>query len=121
MTEKKTFGNAEELRVLLNASINLCKPPTEILLELAKALGELSNEEAYYPTVREQIVTLYGLVLKDEFILADELAEVRTRLEKIQAAYESTDFSEEEHIRIGHALEAHRAEVARLEKMLNAQ
>ena len=115
MADKKFFGAAQELRIKLTDAINAARPPLAIVLELAKELGELTGEDSYYQTTREQILSVYGFALKDEFILDDELAEVRARLEKISAAYESPDFTEEEHIRIGHALEHHKQEIARLE------
>ena len=118
MADKKFFGAAQNLRTKLTAAINAARPPLEIVLELAKEVGELTGEDSYYQTTREQIVSVYGLALKDKFILDDELAEVRARLEKISAAYENPDFTEEEHIRIGYALDAHKKEIARLEKQL---
>ena len=120
MADKKFYGAAQDVRIKLSELILSGKPPLEIVLELAKFLGEISGEDSYYQTTREQILATYGLVLKDEFILADELAEVKTRLEKISAAYENPDFTEEEHIRIGYALEAHKKEIDRLERLKNA-
>lgn len=117
MADKKFYGAAQELRTTLTDLINAGKPPLAIVLELAKAVGELSGEDSYYDTTREQILSIYGLALGDKFILDDELAEVRARLEKICAAYESPDFTEEEHIRIGYALEAHKREIERLERL----
>ena len=117
MAEKKFYGAAQELRTTLTNSINAGKPPLEIVLELAKLIGEVSGEDSYYQTTREQILSVYGLALKDKFILEDELAEVRARLEKISAAYQNPDFTEEEHIRIGYALENHRKEIERLEQL----
>lgn len=117
MADKKFFGAAQELRIKLTDSINAGKPPLEIILELAKELGELSGEDSYYRTTREQILSVYGLALGDKFILDDELAEVKARLEKISAAYQNPEFSEEEHIRIGYALERHKAEIERLERL----
>ena len=118
MADKKFFGATQELRIKLTDSINAGKPPLEIILELAKAVGELSGEDSYYQTTREQIFAVYGFALKEKFILDDELAEVKARLEKISAAYENPDFDEEEHIRIGYALERHKAEIERLEKAI---
>ena len=117
MADKKFYGAAQELRTTLTDSINAGKPPLEIILELARLLGELSGEDSYYQTTREQILSVYGLALKDKFILDDELAKVRARLEKISAAYQSPDFTEEEHIRIGYALENHKKEIERLERL----
>ena len=120
MADKKFFGAAQELRIKLSDMINAGKPPLEIILELAKLVGEISGEDSYYQTTREQILAVYGFAFKDKFILDDELAEVKARLEKISAAYESSDFTEEEHIRIGYALESHKEEIARLESLKNA-
>lgn len=117
MADKKFFGAAQDLRVKLTDAINAGRPPLEIVLELAKSLGELSGEDSYYRTTREQILAVYGFALGDKFILDDELAEVRARLEKISAAYENPTFDEEEHIRIGYALERHKQELARLESL----
>ncbi len=117
MADKKFFGAAQELRIKLSDMIDAGRPPLEIVLTLAKLVGELSGEDSYYQTTREQILAVYGFALKEKFILEDELAEVKARLEKISAAYESSEFTEEEHIRIGYALEAHKKEIARLERL----
>ncbi|MBD3878085.1 MAG: hypothetical protein SR1Q5_00140 [Quinella sp. 1Q5] len=117
MADKKFYGVAQELRTMLTNSINAGKPPLEIVLKLAKAIGELSGEDSYYQMTREQILAVYGLVLNDKFVLEDEIAEVKARLEKISAAYQSDDFTEEEHIRIGYALENHKKEIERLEQL----
>ena len=117
LADKKFYGAAQELRIKLNDAINAGKPPLEIVLEIAKSIGEISGEDSFYENIREQILAVYGFALKDKFILDDELAEIRARLEKISAAYESSDFTEEEHIRIGYALEAHKKEIARLERL----
>ncbi len=121
MADKKFFGAAQELRTKLTDAINAGRPPLAIVLELAKAVGELSGEDSYYTTTREQILSVYGLALGDKFILDDELNEVRSRLEKISAAYENPDFTEEEHIRIGYALERHKKEIARLQSVQREQ
>lgn len=121
MADKKFFGAAQELRTTLTDSINAGKPPLAIVLELAKAVGELAGEESFYQTTREQILAVYGLALNDKFILEDELAEVRSRLEKISAAQQNPDFTEEERIRMGYALERHKTELARLEGLIKEQ
>ena len=119
MADKKFFGAAQELRIKLNEMINAGKEPFEIILEMAKLLGEISGEDSFYQTTREQILAVYGLAFKDKFVLENEISEVKARLEKISAAYENPDFTEEEHIRIGYALESHKKEIARLESLKN--
>lgn len=120
LADKKFYGAAQELRTKLNDSINAGKPPLEIVLEIAKLVGEISGEDSFYENVREQILAVYGFALGDKFILDDELAEVKARLEKISAAYENPEFTEEEHIRIGYALERHKKEIERLDRLKNA-
>ena len=119
MADKKFFGAAQELRIKLSEMINAGRTPLEIILELAKLVGEISGEDSFYQTTREQILSIYGFALKEKFILDDEISEVKARLEKISAAYENPAFSEEEHIRIGHALTRHEEEIARLERLKN--
>ncbi len=119
MADKKFFGAAQELRIKLSEMINAGKEPFEIVLELAKLLGEISGEDSYYQTTREQILAVYGFAFRDKFILENEISEVKARLEKISAAYENSDFTEEEHIRIGYAIESHKKEIARLESLKN--
>ncbi len=117
MAEQKFFGAAQELRTKLSEFVNAGKNPLEIILELAKLVGDMSGEETFHETIREQILSIYGLALGDKFILDDEISAVKARLEKISAAYENPAFTEEEHIRIGYALESHKAEISRLEKL----
>ena len=117
MADKKFYGAAQEFKIRLNEAILAGREPLEIILELAKLFGEISGEDSYYRTTREQIVSTYGLALKNKFVLENELAEVKARLEKISAAYDNPEFTEEEHIRIGYALENHKKEIARLESL----
>ncbi len=114
------FGAAERLRTALNDSVALAKNPFEIILEVAEILGEISGEKTYSRSLRDQICATYGLALQDKFVLDNEIAEVTARLEKIAAAYENPDFDDDEHQRIGFALERHKAEIARLNALKNA-
>ena len=119
MADKKFLSELQEVRAKLSEMINAGKPPLEIVLEVARLLGEISGEDSFYRTTREQILSVYGLVFKEKFILEDELAEVKARLEKISAAHENPEFTEEERIRIGYALENHRKEIERLTSIRN--
>ena len=113
----KQFGAAQELKVKLNDSINLAKNPLEIILEIAELLGEMSGEDSYKQNIYDQLVSVYGLALRDKFILSQELQEVSERLKKIESAYENPEFTDEEHKRIGYAIERHKAEIERLKKL----
>lgn len=120
MAEKNfRYGAAERLRTKLNDSITLAKNPFDIILEMAEILGEISGEKNYYRNVREQIAAAYGLALNDKFVLEKEIEAVSARLKKIEAAYQNPDFDDEEHKRIGFALERHKREIERLKEMKN--
>ncbi len=113
---EKFFG--EEFRIKLTDLINTGKPPLEIVLELAKAIGQVSGEDSYYQTTREQIFAVYGLALHDKFILEHELFNVKARLDKLYLAYENPEFTDEEHTRIGYAIQRHKKELDRLQRLL---
>lgn len=117
MEEKNFYGAEQNIRVKLADLINLGKNPLEIILELAKMLGEISGEESYYRNIYEQIFSIYGLAFNEKFILEKELAEVEERLKKISAAHENPEFTEEEKKRMEYALERHNAEIERLKKL----
>ena len=117
MDKKIVYGAAQEIKVKIMDMINAGKNSTEILLEVSKMLGEISGEESFYREVYEQILAVQGLALDDKFILQTELEEVSARLEKIQSAEKNPDFTEEEHKRMGYAIERHKAEIERLKKL----
>ena len=117
MEEKNSYGESQNIRIKLADLINLGKNPLEIILELAKILGENSGEDSFYQNIYEQIFSVYGLTFNDKFILEKELAEVEERLKKISAAYENPEFTEEEKKRMSYAIERHKLEIERLKKM----
>lgn len=117
MAEKIFYGAAQDLRIMLTDSINAGKNPLEILLAMAKILGEISGEDSYYSYTREQILAVYGFALNEKFVLQKEIEEVSRRLKKIEAAIKNSAFTDEEHKRMGYALERHKEEIARLESL----
>ena len=121
MAEKTFYGAAQNIRVKLADMINAGKNPFEIILELAKMLGEVSGENSYYQNISEQISAMYGLALNEKFVLEKELAEVSARLEKIEAAQKNPDFTEEERKRMGYAIERHKSEIERLKSLKDAK
>lgn len=121
MEENNSYGVNQNIRVKLADLINLGKNPLEIILELAKMLGENSGEESYYKNIYDQIFSVYGLALNEKFILEKELAEVEGRLKKILAAHENPEFNEEEKKRMEYAIERHKTEIERLKKMRDSE
>lgn len=112
------YDSDQNIKVKLADMINLGENPIKIILELSKILGEKSGEDSYYKNISEQILSVYGFALEDKFVLQKELAEVETRLNKIFAAYENPEFTEEEHKRMGYAIERHKSEIERLKTFL---
>ena len=117
MDKKILYGATQEIKIKIMDMINAGKNATEILLEVSKMLGELSGEESFYREVHEQLLAVQGLALNEKFILQTELEEVSARLEKIQAAEKSSDFSDEEKKRMSYAIERHKAEIEKLKKL----
>ena len=120
-TEENFSNTTQNIRVKLSDMINAGKNPFEIILELAKFLGEVSGEETYYQNISDQISAIYGFALHDKFVLERELAEVSARLEKIEAAKKNPDFTEEERKRMGYAIERHKSEIERLKNLKDAK
>ena len=114
MSEKNFYGAVPQIKIKIMDLVNAGKDPLEIVLEVSKMLGEFSGEETFYREVYEQILAVYGFALKNKFILEKELQEVSERLEKIEAAQNNPDFTEEEHKRMGYAVERHKQEIFRL-------
>ena len=115
---EKFFGKLQTLRQKIRDDIKLAKNPCEILLSVAKEIGNITGEENFYPEIREEIISVYGHVFNDEKVLEIELQEISARREKIQDALNNGDFSEDEKLRIQSALNRHDAEIERLNSIL---
>ena len=115
----KFFGKLQDVRQKLRDDINLGKNPYEILLDVAKELGEISGEENYYSEIRDAIISNYGYVLKEKFVLKMELDEVIARRKKIQVALSNENFSDDVKQRINFALNRHDEEIERLNSLIH--
>lgn len=118
---EKNFGGVELLREYLNNAVTLNKEPMEIILELAKIIGEISGEKNFYSNIQEQIFATYGKIFENKFALEKEIETVSERLKKIEAAAQNDEFDEDEHRRIIFALERHKKEIERLQSLKNAK
>lgn len=92
--------------------------PYDIIYRVAQRLEKASGEPGYAAYVKDQLRAVYGFALQEEILLTDELKEVEERLGRIQQAYDSGDFTEEEHIRIGFAIDRHKKNIERLKIMI---
>ena len=117
MADKKFYGSLQDVRIKILDMVNAGKNPLEILLEVTKLLGEISGEESFYREIYEQVLSVYGFSLEEKFILEKELQEVSERLKKIESAYKNDNFTEEEHKRMSYAIERHKEEISRLQKL----
>ena len=120
MAEKKSLGTLQNLRKQIRDDISLSKNPYEILLDVAKTVGEISGEENFYTEIRESVIDIYGEVFQEKPVLEIELAEVSARREKIQAALSKEEFSDDDKRRIKSALIRHDKEIERLKKILGS-
>ena len=118
---EKFFGKLQTLRQKIRDDINLAKNPCEILLEVVQEIGEITGEENFYPEVRDEIISVYGHVFNEEKVLEIELQEISGRREKIQAALDNPNFSDDDKKRIEKALYRHDAEIKNLQSILKAK
>lgn len=119
--EDKFFGKLQDLRQNIRADIISGKNLCEILLNVAKSLGEISGEDNFYSEIRDALTSTYGYALKDKDVLKIELADVTARREKIQAALSNENFSDDVKQRISFALKRHDEEIERLNSLISAK
>ena len=108
----KAHGQEQQIKMDVLDMVNRAEDPFAIIYHLVKWLGEFSGEPSYAKYVEDQIRAVYGLALQDE------LAEVEARLKRIEAAYEKPEFTEEERIRIGFAIQHHKENIERLKVLI---
>ena len=111
-------GREQQMKMELLNMIHSGEDPYDILYMLAKHLETASGEPGYAAYVKDQLRAVYGCALQEEKLLTDELHDVTARLRRIEAAYASDDFTEEEHTRIGFAIDRHKKNIERLELLI---
>lgn len=111
-------GREQLIKMEIVRMIHSGESPYDVIFHVAKWLEESSGERGYAAYVEEQIRSVYGLALRHVRPMEDELKDVKARLLRIEEAYQSKDFTEEEHIRIGFAVDRHKKNIARLEEMI---
>lgn len=118
-TVLQPHGQEQQVKMEILDMIHGGKDPFAIIYHVAKWLEKVSDEPGYAQYVEDQIKAVYGLALQHVRPMQEELAEVEARLERIKKAYASDDFTEEEHLRIGFAIEHHEKDIARLKRLIH--
>ena len=101
-------GREQQMKMEILNMIHSGASPYDIIYRVAQRLEKASGEPGYAAYVNDQLRAVYGFALKDTIELEAELDEVKARLERIKKAYDSDEFTEEEHIRIGFAVDRHK-------------
>ena len=111
-------GREELIKMEIVGMIHGGESPYDVISHVAKWLEKESGENGYAKYVDEQIRSVYGFALQHVKPMEDELHDVKERLKRIQVAFNNPDFTEEEHIRIGFAVDRHKKNIKRLEEMI---
>ena len=115
---KRAHGQEQQIKMDVLDMVNRAEDPFAIIYHLVKWLGECSREPSYAKSVEDQIRAVYGLALQHVKPMQDELDEVEARLKRIEDAYEKPEFTEEERIRIGFAIQHHKENIERLKVLI---
>lgn len=124
MSDEKTdvnrpHGVQQSIKMELLGMIHSAENPFDIIIHIAKSLEKESAEDGYAQHIIENIRSVYGLALGDKKLLQDELKDVEARYERISAAKENPNFSEEEKQRIGFAVNLHKKNIERLKELIH--
>lgn len=111
-------GNEQQIKMEIVDLIHRGESPYDIIYHVAQWLESVSGERGYAQYVEEQIRAVYGFALEHVKPMQNELRDVEARLKRIEAAYEKPEFTEEEHIRIGFAIERHKKNIERLKELI---
>ena len=111
-------GKEQQMKMEILNMIHSAESPYDIVYMMAKRLEAASGEPGYADYVKDQLRAVYGCALQEEKLLTDELDDVTARLHRIEAAYASDDFTEEEHTRIGFAITRHKKNIERLKELI---
>ena len=111
-------GREQQVKMELLDMIHRAESPYDILYHVAKWLEAVSGEPGYAAYVEEQIRAVYGFALEHKKPLQDELKTVEERLSRIEASFQNPAFTEEEHTRIGFAIDRHRKNIERLKELI---
>ena len=110
--------DTHQMKMELLDMIHRAENPFDIIYRMAVRLEKDSGEPGYSEYVRDQLRAVYGFALQDKKLMTDELHDVEKRLARIEKARENPEFTEEERIRIGFAIERHKKNIERLQMLI---
>ena len=113
------YSANENLKMKLLGMIHSAENPFDIIMEVARALEESTHERGYADKIRDNLRTVYGLLLHDKKLLTDELHDVEERLARIEASAKREGFSEEEYTRMNFAIVLHKKNIERLKGLIH--
>ena len=108
----------ENIKMKLLGMINGAENPYDIIYEIAKEIETVTHEPGYAHEVRQCLRSVYGLAMHDKKLLADELADVKERLSRIEESHAGGDFTDEEKTRIEFAIVLHKKNIERLRGLI---
>ncbi len=115
---EQPHGKEQLIKMEILDMIHSGESPYDIIYHVALWLEKQSAERGYAQYVEDQIRSVYGFALEHVRPLQDELRDVEARLTRIEAAYKNPEFTEEEHIRIGFAIDLHKKNIERLKLLI---
>ncbi len=115
----RPHGREQSIKMDIMGMIHSAENPFDIIYHVAKYLEKESAEDGYAAQVRANMRAVYGLALLDEKLMRDELGDVEERLGRIQHAYDTGDFTEEEKKRIKYAITLHETNIQRLKDRIH--
>ena len=111
-------GDDQILKIRLLEMVQSGEDPFDVILETAEYLEKKSGEKGYAKIVKDTLRTVYGAALGDKKLLTDELSEVTARKEKIEAASESDELTDEEKARAKFAAAMHEKRIKALKERI---
>ena len=116
---EQPHGVEQNIKMELLGMIHNAENPFDIIWHIAKYLEKASGEDGYADIIKDNIRSVYGLALMDKKLMTDEKREVEERLARIENAYETGEFTDEEKNRIKFAISLHKKNIERLAERIH--
>ena len=111
---RQPHGKEQQMKMEIVSMIHGGESPYDVIFHVAQWLEKASGEPGYARYVEDAMRAVYGCALAHVRPMEDELRDVEERLERIRAAYDRPEFTEEETKRIRFAIDLHVKNIERL-------